>query len=641
MHAKELFSLLLISAAFAGTSYAQSHISTQSHQASVTAIDSMQDELGETSVITGALDGFLVKWTEDGMGEHYQITDLPIKMVARSPNGNDVAVYETDGANINRVSIWDWKKLNRKYSFRFTDSLTAMKFSAKGSYLICGTASVSGTVFINAKTGQVVSRKLRTATGLTNLIFTSKTENSAVFYSPTTGSLTYYNLKNGSQKGKFQTEYNLTQTTLFNNGLFMAGIKNKQLFIIYAMNGQTIASYNVGDTVLLNSEAYPDLFYLTVDNRVISLFKIQNDRNKNVIAPVLVKTFSRLKMNETLQCATLCEGTIYAGTSSGDVYKFDMSEVQLAETLSPLTDNMYDHIYDVANAGNDFYFLTPNALFRSSFDNGVVDKKGENPGHTNMIPYGDNVILWSKDSKKNVELLDIASGSRTVLFTPTNTIQTLRLSGSFLIDIEGNSTVNRYDLEAKKREELYQGSGLQDAILLSQNDLYVAKSAATNPQVPLLYVNCETKETVPLGLKGAVAYGLTFDATTDSDTIYGIVVGENQSHKIQTSLFSWDTQSKSSHTYLPLSDDDNNAFTYLSDKTIYTNMGKNQVRSYSLSNRREFTYKRSASMPLKVCKNADRLVVLNRDGSISWYNPTLSGVLADWYLTTDGQWFEF
>ena len=36
-----------------------------------------------------------------------------------------------------------------------------------------------------------------------------------------------------------------------------------------------------------------------------------------------------------------------------------------------------------------------------------------------------------------------------------------------------------------------------------------------------------------------------------------------------------------------------------------------------------------------------RAVVLNRDGSISWYDGTSSQVIADWYLTKEGQWFEF
>jgi len=46
-------------------------------------------------------------------------------------------------------------------------------------------------------------------------------------------------------------------------------------------------------------------------------------------------------------------------------------------------------------------------------------------------------------------------------------------------------------------------------------------------------------------------------------------------------------------------------------------------------------------MPIKIAKNQSKVVVLNRDGGVSWYNPNLNSVLADWYLTTDGSWFEF
>ena len=52
-------------------------------------------------------------------------------------------------------------------------------------------------------------------------------------------------------------------------------------------------------------------------------------------------------------------------------------------------------------------------------------------------------------------------------------------------------------------------------------------------------------------------------------------------------------------------------------------------------------FNRSASIPIKVSQNAARVVTLNRDGSISWYNKDLSQVLEDWYLTRDGQWYAF
>ena len=62
---------------------------------------------------------------------------------------------------------------------------------------------------------------------------------------------------------------------------------------------------------------------------------------------------------------------------------------------------------------------------------------------------------------------------------------------------------------------------------------------------------------------------------------------------------------------------------------------------YTVSTRKNITYNRSTSLPLKVAQNGERVVILNKDGSVSWYNVGKAPVLADWYLTRDGAWFEF
>lgn len=619
---------------------AQSHISTQAHQSPVTALaapGSMAN--ADTSVFSSGADGFLVKWTDDGLGEHYQLTELAIKMIARSPNGNDIAVYETDGATINRVTIWNWRTLTRKYSFRFSNPLTSLAFSAKGTFVLCGTAAVNGLVFLNAANGNIVTSKIKEETGTVSLAHTSKTENTAVLYSPA-GSLTYYNLKTGARKARFAAERNLTQVCLFNNEVFVAGTKGNSIYVLQATTGQTIAQYGAQNPILIGSNDRSDLLYLVQENRTFTLHAIANDRNKAVVRPQTLGTFAGLKQDETLTGAAVAGGIIYAGTSLGNVYKCGIPESPAHETIYPITDNMYDYISDVASVGEDFYFLTPHAIFRSSYDNGIVDRKGANPGHTNLLTYGTGVILWSKETKKPVQLLDLATGTLTALFTPQLNIQTLRRFDDTLIFIEGNATVNSYDIVQKKREQLYLGASLQDALQTSPNDLYVAKSSATTPNVPLLYVNVATKETVPLTLRGNIAYALSFDANASGDALYGVVIGTN-GNKTTTSLFKWNTKTKSASTFLPISDEDGDSFTYLTGSVLYTSIGKNQVHGYNLGTKRDFTYKRSASLPLKLAQNSTRLVVLNRDGSISWYNPTLSGVLADWYLTTDGQWFEF
>ena len=430
--------------------FSQSHISTQSHSGAVTNVAYLEDSDG--SVFSAGNDGFLVKWTEDGMGEHYQISDLAVKMIARSPNGNEIAVYETDGASLNRVSVWNWKTFTRKYAFRFTDSLTSLAYSAKGTYIICGTASVSGAFFLNSANGSIVRNKIKGNTGVVNFIQTSDSEKSAVMYSPK-GSLTYYNLQNGEKKASFNTEYDLSQFCMFNNGVFGAGLRDGKIFVLQAVTGGTIGAFNASSPVLVGSNASKDLYYISSENRQFKVYKIANDRNKAVIAPELMTTFSGLKNSESIVCATLAGGEIYAGTNLGNIYKFDYVQAERVDVQMALTDKMYEKIYDVASVGNDFYFLTPASIFKSSYESSTIDRKAQNSGYTNLIPYGENIILWSKDSKKAVVLLELASGRLSQLFVPAGTIQTLKLYGNSLIDVEANSSVNLFNIQSQAKRE--------------------------------------------------------------------------------------------------------------------------------------------------------------------------------------------
>jgi hypothetical protein len=460
-------------------------------------------------------------------------------------------------------------------------------------------------------------------------------------YSPK-GNITYYNLQNGEKKASFNTEYELSQFCMFNNGVFGAGVRGGNIYIMQAVTGNTIASYPANNPILVGSNKSKDLYYIVNENRQFKVYKIANDRNKAVIAPELMRTFSGLKSGESIVCATLAGEEICAGTNIGNIYKFEYVQAERVDVQMGLTDKMYEKIYDVASIGDDFYFLTPTSIFKSSYDSSNIDKKASNSGYTNIIPYGENIILWSRDSKKAVVLLELASGKTSQLFAPEGTIQVLKLYGNSLIDIESNSSVNIFDIPAAKKRQLYKGTSIQDAILYNENDLYVAKSSGSSPNVPLIYVNVNTQETVPLLMKGNVAYSLTYDYEKNPSEIYGITIYTNsQTKKLTTSIFAYKPQTKSSRYLLSITDEDSEAFASLYNNVLFTNIGKSQVRSYNLSSRKDFLYRRSASMPIKVVRNQSKMIVLNRDGSISWYNPTLNTVLADWYLTTDESWFEF
>ena len=174
-----IFIYLILSAVFL---FADAHISTQSHQAQITSVRSVPYKTGsDFEYFTAGDDGFLIKWNENNEGEHYQISDVGIKQIAVSPNGNLIAVYESDGGSVNKVSVWDWRTLTRKKFWRYKDSITSLEFSAKGTYLIVGTASVDGVEFYNTSNWSKIN-KIKANTGIVNYIHTSDTEKTVVFF---------------------------------------------------------------------------------------------------------------------------------------------------------------------------------------------------------------------------------------------------------------------------------------------------------------------------------------------------------------------------------------------------------------------------------------------------------------------------
>ena len=635
---KYILILVLLFISFSLYSQSQSHISTQSHQAEVTQITPVSARGTDGSYYTASDDGFVIKWTFDGQGEHYQFSDVSIKLLAVAPGGNEIAIYETDGGSINRITVWDWKTLSRKYIKKFSDSITSLAYSSKGTYLIAGTATVDGAVFIKTAGWQIVD-KIKENTGIVSYINTSKTEKTCVFYSPS-GNLSFYDFLTGKLKQKMQIVKGLTQTVMYNENRYFAGVRDNTIYV--TASGKTIASIPANNPIIISTEADYNLFYLENDGRSNYEIKMLESKEGNLVSnPRLVKSMKGPRGSAIITTAVKDATNIYFGGKNGAVYKTEAEATINTTNLTELTENTYSKIYDMAPSESDFYFLTTNAIFSSSYDTGVITKLASTSGESNIISYKDNsVILWTFSEKTPVKLIDLDKKTTTVLFTPKNSVQKVRLCSvedkDYLIEIESNSTVNLFDIQSGKLSEIYSGTGIQDAVYMNNKLVYIAKSAATNPQTPLLSVNPDTMETVPLSIKGNVTYALS----TDGKTIYGLNIISDDTGK-NTYVFSFNVYTKKMTNILRFTEEDPEAFTYLSGNTLFTNIGRNKVYCYNLSTKKRFAYNRSASIPKTICTNSKRAVILNSNGSISWCGTNDSKLLADWYLTKDEQWYEF
>ncbi|MBP5602845.1 MAG: hypothetical protein J6X78_08980 [Treponema sp.] len=621
--------------------FAQAHISTQSHQAQVNCVRAVPVTSGnDFEYFTAGDDGFLIRWNENNEGEHYQISDVGIKLIAVSPNGNLVAVYESDGGSVNKVSVWDWRTLTRKKFWRFSDSITSLEFSSKGTYLIVGTASVDGVIFYNTSNWSKIN-KIKANTGIVNYIHTSDTEKTVVFYSPA-GNLSYYNMQTGQLKEKFTVIQGLNQPLLYNSNKFLAGVKDNTIYIINAYKGTAVTSIKSQNPIILSTHKDSNLYYLEYDGKNnYELKMLENLDGQKVSNPRLVKSFRGPRGSAAVHTGIKNYTEILLGSKTGSVYKTDNDPSLSTTNLPEITENTYSKILDICKAPTDFYFLTDKAVFKSSYDSGIVNKILTSNDQTNIINFDDNnIILWSESTRNKVQSVNLTTKLPTDLFTPTGNIQTLRLGSigekKYLIEIESNSLIHLYDFTNKTFKEVYSGTGIQDAVICDNGNMYIAKSAASNPQVPLICVNLDTYETVPLSLKGNVSFGLS----TDGSLVYGIVVQSDEN--VQTTyVYSYNTNSNKPTNLLKFSEEDAEAFTYIYGNILYTNIGKNKLYCYNMTTKKNFAYNRSASIPKSVAQNGNRVVILNNNGSISWCSSNNASLQADWYLTTDEQWYEF
>ncbi len=648
-------SLFLFSFIFNAT--AESTVSSQAHDDAVTHIAPLETfAVNETTFISSGKDGFLIKWNENDSGEHYQITDLQIKLIARNPNTKEVAVYETDGVSIHRVSVWNWETLTRKYAKRFPDSVTALSYSEKGTYLLVGTAAMNGVYILDSSTGSV-AKKPGNMPSLCTFLKTGDSEKNLIMYSQT-GSIVYFSLSSNKQKAKFSAEQRLEQVCLFGSGdtknRFLAGYKENSVYIIDALSGKNIAVYPSNQALVFTSRSdYEEgLYFTTTNGKEYQLNKVTNEFLKTQVtassdnvynppAPLLLKKFTGPKGKDYFTCAGKNINLIYLGSASGNIYKMNAIPESEKLTLFPISEKKYEKIYDICSDSRNIYCLTERSIFKTSFETNAAEKICSNTMHTNLIKYKDGAILWAKGMRSNVLYVKFdGSGETQVLFTPENILTSLKIYKDKLIYIEGNSSVNIYDFATSEQREIYSGSALQDAILYNDSFAYIAKTAAVEPLTSMVQVNIETGETLPLKFSGTIAYSLCYDNSKEDSPFYGIAIAAENS-KTVTKVFSYQPKTGKTLSLLKIQDEDPDAVAFLEESTLFTNIGKIAVRSYNLTKKKSTQLKRSASLPLKADSTSNMTAVLNRDGSITWYTSDSTSPVADWYLTLDGDWIIF
>lgn len=599
-------------------------------------------ETGHTGNVTGIIadsngkaffscgkDGSVIKWSENGGCEKYQVSSYEITGIAKNPAGTDFVVAETDGNDINAITVFDWETLTKKFSKRFSEKITGIAYSQKGKYLFVSSQGVSSYYILDAKTGLVL-KQIGDISSPISLAKTGASEKSAVFYLPA-GKLVYYNLVNFGRFKRIDTEASLNQPTLLNMNKYLAAEKNGFIYIIDAMTGKAVNRTAAKLPIILACEESDTvLYYIEKDGKSGTYLKsinVEDSFKTETIGNIELKNES-----EVIRCAAKVSEAFVFGSSDGNVFKVNAKN--LSDGVAKISKNEYSKVLDLCSKEDgSVYFIAEKNIYKGSYNSKDVELVASNVNQTNISAYKDNFILWTNNSAQTIQYLNTETNKVSTLFVPKAKIKNLKVCGEKLVYVQGTSSVYSHDVDSGAKKLLYTGTSVEAAVL-SGDSLYVAKALVGLTDSSFVRVNTRTKETVPLLKRGFSSCTLCLDSSSPSNHIFGIVLHDENNAK-SSDVFDYDPVAKTAKTLFSTCDNDFNVFVASKGSEVFTNLGKNFISSYNNENNEVLVYRRGTSIPSKIELLASgKIAVVNEDGSISWYEKANRSPVSQWYLMT-------
>lgn len=604
---------------------------SRQHRGAVTALASVN---GSTAFFSGGQDGFLTRHTDSGKDDSWQVSDIAIKRIAVHPDGNLVAIFETDGFSVNRVSVWDWSRKERAYAKRFKDSVVSLFWSARGSYLMIGNTSLDGLTVLEGTTGNPVSI-FKQSPGIVTAGVTGKSETSMVTFGPS-GRILYTDMASGSERANYAGPTDVDSPVMLDNNLKIAGVQGSSVVLIDATSGTVLSSWATSAPVMATSgaESKPVWLESTPDSAWILR------KGDGASLPF------RAAAGESITAALSVGQDTVIGTDSGKLYRLASNTASATGgTIVPavIPNREIRAIDDIASNGESLYLLSGGSLFVSSGPGASPVFSFSGIEGNRIAIYGDSLLFWSADSACPLVLSSLDGSSRKTLYQSAEGIRSLVVSGTRIACVEGTSTARVIDIARAEPVFSYSGAGLQDAVLSGENRLIVSRSSTRRAPNPVISINVDTGETVPIQLEGELCYSLK-SISADGSAMAAFFVKADDSPRtelVSFSLVPGSPKPVNSRMVASYADEDLAATLCFSGDYVYTNLGKSSLAGIGIDgSAAALRFQRGYSLPFKASATGRFVVSLNQDGSLTWFDQATAALVAFSAITADGYWLE-
>ncbi len=581
------------------------HITTHVFDGGVTAI---AESPYNRAVFVAGNDGFVSAYSYRRLqASSFQISCLPVKLLSAHPQKNYIAVYETDGFSVHRISVWDWTAKKKLFSKNFSSSVVSLSWSAKGSYLFAGTASMEGITVFDIRGRQ--KKIYKTPPGIVLLAATGVSEKKIVTYGES-GRLVYADIARRSILKQYETEDHLKMPELIKKYTRIIGYKDGKVVVVKAASGEVLKTYPARSALFAGSLKDSVPVWIEKGKKARTWFLCKGEKKSpEFIIPTGAK----------ITAARHSAGGIILGTGDGKVYRLKQKKNEEI-FLSDLTVRTAEKITDICIANSKLYMLTHDALYSASLKSKRTEVYLQNTGAEKCTPYRKGFLLWSKNKRAPLYYAEKDTKVQ-VLYYPKESCNSISIYRDTIAVVHPFSGLVLINGKTGKKLFTYKAAGLQEAVQIDDTFVLISKSAADTSGRPLFLINIKTEETIPLNLEGALVFSLkAHRGKKQTFSCMRVIVDPNPKTQLVAMSINLKQPKKSKfRTVVSYKAEDLNAFIHEEKDTIITNMGNGGLVIYNKRSRRQQRCKRDYALPYNAVSSKYYVITLNYDGSISWY----------------------
>ena len=600
------------------------------HQGTVNALAYLEKE---DIILSVGSDGFLIAWSKGSAVHRFQLSPYNIISIAVRSGYPELAIGETDGLGVHRISVWNYQTRKRLFTLRLKDPLSYLTYSAAGTFLIAGRSARNGTVFIDPTDGTLLQSPAGLPGPLT-YIATGRSERSMIAYA-TQGSLTYWDIVSDTEIKRLQLPFNLAHPLLFSNNRFFVGIDSSSLVLFDAVSGEQKARISARSTDrIVQSSVEGSNFYIVSEEGFISTVAV------NPAGIPDRRYLSIPSVNGTVSAGLAFGTTIVIGTTQGKIRSIDANggyvDFRAEEDR---------RILDAAVSGDTAALLSNEGLMvvprdvKNIRDGSVftISRTGAwDRIHGGNAVFDGSYILWRTDG---IEMPVLWKNDREQYLGISSTgypIRSLSRYGDGLLVLDIMGSLSIWSIAAGTRDFAYSSIGLMDAVFGDGRRVVVGRSAVAS-SAPLLAIDTNTGETVSLAYPAQAVVRLY---RGHSGNLYGIAIhgaaassataGENT----KTSVIKIESSAPPSiRSLVEYQGEDLSAAVSETYFTVATTLGGDGATLFNADGLTLLP--RGDALPKRILDAGSSILVVDTDGAILWYDPESAGLLGTLQFNKD------